>query len=69
MGLVGGIAGGCLMNESMNEISNDYNGPCLILLDRATVAEVMRFGRVDTVSMPSQNLSDEEPVAEEAVEA
>jgi hypothetical protein len=30
----------------------DYNGPCLILLDRAVVVDVRRGGRNETVAMP-----------------
>jgi hypothetical protein len=36
----------------MTTTTTDYNGPCLILLDRAIVVEVRRGGRIETVAMP-----------------
>ena len=33
-------------------MTNDYHGPCLILLDRSTTVCVRRGGRVESVSMP-----------------
>jgi hypothetical protein len=33
-------------------VTNDYYGPCMILLDRSTTVEVRRGGRVEFVSMP-----------------
>ena len=34
-------------------MTNDYHGPCLILLDRSTTVEVRRGGRIESVSMPT----------------
>ena len=34
-------------------MTNDYHGPCLILLDRSTTVGVRRGGKVETVSMPT----------------
>ena len=34
-------------------MTNDYHGPCVILLDRSTTVEVRRGGRVESVSMPA----------------
>lgn len=34
-------------------MTNDYNGPCLILLDRSTTVDVRRGGKVESVSMPT----------------
>ena len=41
-------------------MTNDYQGPCLILLDRSTTADVRRGGRVDTVAMPTVDNTDKE---------
>ena len=41
-------------------MTNDYHGPCLVLLDRSTTVEVRRGGRVKTVSMPTPH---DEPLA------
>jgi hypothetical protein len=37
----------------MTIMTTDYNGPCLILLDRAVVVDVRRGGRSETVAMPT----------------
>ena len=34
-------------------MTNDYHGPCLILLDRSATVEVRRGGRIETVAMPT----------------
>ena len=34
-------------------MTNDYHGPCLILLDRSTTVDVRRGGRIETVAMPT----------------
>ena len=33
-------------------MTNDYHGPCVILLDRSTTVDVRRGGTVEPVSMP-----------------
>ena len=42
-------------------MTNDYHGPCLILLDRSTTVEVRRGGRVETVAMPNVDTTHDEP--------
>ena len=42
-------------------MTNDYQGPCLILLDRSTTVEVPRGGRVETVAMPNVDTTHDEP--------
>ena len=42
-------------------MTNDYYGPCMILLDRSTTVEVRRGGRVESVSMPAAEPPHDEP--------
>ena len=42
-------------------MTNDYHGPCLILLDRSNKIEVCRGGRVESVSMPTAEPPHDEP--------
>ena len=42
-------------------MTNDYHGPCLILLDRSTTVDVRRCGRIETVAMPSVDTPHDEP--------
>ena len=42
-------------------MTHDYNGPCLILLDRSITVEVRRGGRVETVAMPNVDTTRDEP--------
>ena len=41
-------------------MTSDYHGPCTILLDRSTIVEVRRGGKVETVAMPSVDNTDKE---------
>ena len=42
-------------------MTNEYHGPCTILLDRSTTVEVRRGGRVETVAMPTIDITHDEP--------
>ena len=42
-------------------MTNDYHGPCTILLDRSTTVEVRRGGRVESVAMPNVDTPRDEP--------
>jgi hypothetical protein len=42
----------------VHAMTTDYNGPCLILLDRAIVVDVRRGGRIETVAMPRVERDD-----------
>jgi hypothetical protein len=44
----------------MTIITTNYNGPCLILLDRVIVVDVRRGGRNETVAMPRVERDDDE---------
>ena len=45
----------------VSDMTRDYDGPCLILLDRSTTVEVRRGGRVETVAMPRVEPPHDEP--------
>jgi hypothetical protein len=45
--------------HAMTIAITDYNGPCLILLDRAIVVDVRRGGRTETVAMPRVERDDD----------
>jgi hypothetical protein len=42
-------------------MTNEYHGPCTILLDRSTTVDVRRGGKVETVAMPSVDTPHDEP--------
>ena len=42
-------------------MTNEYHGPCTILLDRSTTVEVRRGGRIETVAMPNVYTTHDEP--------
>ena len=42
-------------------MTNDYHGPCLILLDRSATVDVRRGGRVEAVAMPNVDTPHDEP--------
>ena len=42
-------------------MTTDYTGPCLDLIPRCRTVEVTRGGRIETVAMPTIDITHDEP--------